>query len=90
MELLNPPKDPNVSDSIVIDDVLVERGMFFANNCFDGSRYDLRTSQNKFLRGCFFHRVFHSLTYPLKAIIQQRDEKIEELENRIQELEEAA
>ena len=77
-------------DSIVIDDVLVERGMFFANNCFDGSRYDLRTSQNKFLRGWFFHRVFHFLTYPLKAIIQQKDEKIEELENRIQELEEAA
>ena len=77
-------------DSITLDDVLVERSMFFANNCFDGSRYDRRTSQNKFLRGWMFHRVFHFLTYPLKAIIKQKDAKIEELESRIQELEEAA
>ena len=63
-----------------LKDVLVERSMFFANNCFDGSRFAKRTRQNKFLRGWIFHRVFHFLTYPL-------EDKIEELENKIDRLE---
>ena len=64
---------------LTLKDVLVERAMFFANNCFDGSRFAKRTSQNKFLRGWVFHRVFHFLTYPL-------EDKIEELEDIIEEL----
>ena len=46
---------------LTLKDVLVERSMFFANNCFDGSRFAKRTRQNKFLRGWIFHRVFHFL-----------------------------
>ena len=67
---------------LTLNDVLVERAMFFANNCFDGSRFAKRTRQNKFLRGWIFHRVFHFLTYPL-------EEKIEELEVHIERLEDA-
>ena len=67
-------------ESLTLKDVLVERSMFFANNCFDGSRFAKRTRQNKFLRGWIFHRVFHFLTYPL-------EDKIEELENKIDRLE---
>ena len=66
-------------ESLTLKDVLVERSMFFANNCFDGSRFAKRTRQNKFLRGWIFHRVFHFLTYPL-------EDKIEELEKEIEEL----
>ena len=62
---------------LTLNDVLVERAMFFANNCFDGSRFAKRTRQNKFLRGWIFHRVFHFLTYPL-------EEKIEELEKQLE------
>ena len=65
--------------SLTLKDVLVERSMFFANNCFDGSRFAKRTRQNKFLRGWIFHRVFHFLTYPL-------EDKIEELEKELKEL----
>lgn len=64
---------------LTLSDVLVERSMFFANNCFDGSRFAKRTRQNKFLRGWIFHRVFHFLTYPL-------EDKIEELEKQLEEL----
>lgn len=64
---------------LTLNDVLVERSMFFANNCFDGSRFAKRTRQNKFLRGWIFHRVFHFLTYPL-------EDKIEELEKQLEEL----
>ena len=63
-------------ESLTLKDVLVERSMFFANNCFDGSRFAKRTRQNKFLRGWIFHRVFHFLTYPL-------EDKIEELEKKL-------
>ena len=62
---------------LTLNDVLFERAMFFANNCFDGSRFAKRTRQNKFLRGWIFHRVFHFLTYPL-------EEKIEELEKQLE------
>ena len=62
---------------LTLNDVLVERAMFFANNCFEGSRFAKRTRQNKFLRGWIFHRVFHFLTYPL-------EEKIEELEKQLE------
>ena len=34
-------------ESLTLKDVLVERSMFFANNCFDGSRFAKRTRQNK-------------------------------------------
>ena len=66
-------------ESLTLKDVLVERSMFFANNCFDGSRFAKRTRQNKFLRGWIFHRVFHFLTYPL-------EDKIEELEKKIRRI----
>ena len=64
-----------------LNDVLVERSMFFANNCFDGSRFAKRTSQNKFLRGWIFHRVFHFLTYPLEDRIKELEEEVKELSN---------
>merc|ERR1711934_47667 len=66
---------------LTLNDVLVERAMFFANNCFDGSRYAKRTSQNKFLRGWVFHRVFHFLTAPLEEEIEKLEAKIVQLEN---------
>ena len=65
---------------LTLKDVLVERSMFFANNCFDGSRFAKRTRQNKFLRGWIFHRVFHFLTYPLEDKIEELEKKIEELQ----------
>ena len=65
---------------LTLNDVLVERSMFFANNCFDGSRFAKRTRQNKFLRGWIFHRVFHFLTYPLEEKIEQLEKEIEELQ----------
>ena len=64
---------------LTLKDVLVERAMFFANNCFDGSRFAKRTRQNKFLRGWLFHRVFHFLTYPLEEKIEQLEEELQEL-----------
>ena len=66
--------------SLTLKDVLVERSMFFANNCFDGSRFAKRTRQNKFLRGWIFHRVFHFLTYPLEDKIEELEKKLEELQ----------
>lgn len=65
---------------LTLKDVLVERAMFFANNCFDGSRFAKRTSQNKFLRGWVFHRVFHFLTYPLEDKIEELEKEIEKLQ----------
>ena len=65
---------------LTLKDVLVERAMFFANNCFDGSRFAKRTSQNKFLRGWIFHRVFHFLTYPLEDKIEELEKELEELQ----------
>ena len=67
--------------SLTLKDVLVERSMFFANNCFDGSRFAKRTRQNKFLRGWIFHRVFHFLTYPLEDKIEELEREIEELQS---------
>ncbi len=67
-------------ESLTLKDVLVERSMFFANNCFDGSRFAKRTRQNKFLRGWIFHRVFHFLTYPLEDKIEELEKKLEELQ----------
>tara|TARA_B100000809_G_C15085186_1_gene511177 strand:- start:530 stop:1156 length:627 start_codon:yes stop_codon:yes gene_type:complete len=72
-----------------IKDVLVERAVFFVNNIFDGSRYLKRTPQAKFIRGWFFHRVFHFLTYPLEVVIRKRDAEIEVLNERVKELENA-
>ena len=68
-------------ESLTLKDVLVERSMFFANNCFDGSRFAKRTRQNKFLRGWIFHRVFHFLTYPLEDKIEELEREIEELQS---------
>ena len=67
-------------ESLTLKDVLVERSMFFANNCFDGARFAKRTRQNKFLRGWIFHRVFHFLTYPLEDKIEELEKKLEELQ----------
>ena len=67
-------------ESLTLKDVLVERSMFFANNCFDGSRFAKRTRQNKFLRGWIFHRVFHFLTYPLEDKIEELEKKLEDLQ----------
>ena len=70
-------------NDLTLQDVLVERSMFFANNCFDGSRFAKRTRQNKFLRGWIFHRVFHFLTYPLEEKIEELEDKIERLEDEL-------
>ena len=75
-------------------DILVERAMFFANNVFDGSRYARRTSQNKFLRGWFFHRVFEFISGPYEeeiaeknAIISEQAATIEEQRLRLEQYE---
>jgi len=71
-------------NDLTLQDVLVERSMFFANNCFDGSRFAKRTRQNKFLRGWIFHRVFHFLTYPLEDKIEELEDKVERLESELE------
>ncbi len=69
-------------------DILVERAMFFANNVFDGSRYARRTSQNKFLRGWFFHRVFEFISGPYEEEIAEKDAIIADLQSKLREYEE--
>ena len=69
-------------------DILVERAMFFANNVFDGSRYARRTSQNKFLRGWFFHRIFEFISGPYEEEIAEKDAIIADLQSKLREYEE--
>tara|TARA_Y100001973_G_C5198878_1_gene336216 strand:- start:1002 stop:1583 length:582 start_codon:yes stop_codon:yes gene_type:complete len=45
-------------ENLTLDDLLVERAVFYANLVFDGSRYLERTNQDKFIRGWMKHRVF--------------------------------
>ena len=70
-----------------LKDILVERGMFFANNVFDGSRYARRTSQNKFIRGWKFHREYSFIEDPLKEEIEELKRENRELRDRLSELE---
>ena len=60
-------------------DILVERFMFFANNCFRSSRYAERTSSNDFIRGWSFHRIFSFLTEPLEERIAELEAENKEL-----------
>lgn len=64
-------------------DILVERFMFFANNCFRRSRYAERTSSNDFIRGWSFHRIFSFLTDPLEERIAELEAENKELKEQL-------
>ena len=68
-----------IESGIEVEDVLVERSMFYANNGFDGSRYARRTNQQRFIPGWFKGRIFPFATEPYR-------ERIAELEAENQEL----
>ena len=75
------PNTIRATTNISKEDVLLERGMFYANLCFNGSKYADRTSQNKFLRGWVLNRVF----YFVKTDLQ---DEVSRLKNIIKELKE--
>ena len=62
------------------EDILLERTMFYANLCFNGSKYANRKSQNKFMRGWVFNRVFYFVKSELQDEITELKAKIKELE----------
>ena len=75
------PNTIRATTNISKEDVLLERSMFYANLCFNGSKYADRTSQNKFLRGWVLNRVF----YFVKSELQ---DEVDRLKNIIKEMKE--
>jgi lysozyme family protein len=75
------PNTIRATTNISKEDVLLERSMFYANLCFNGSKYADRTSQNKFLRGWVLNRVF----YFVKTDLQ---DEVSRLKNIIKEMKE--
>ena len=68
---------------VEVEDVLVERSMFYANNGFDGSRYARRTDQQRFIPGWFKGRVFPFATEPYRERIEELEAENKELREQI-------
>ena len=73
------PNTIRAANNVSKEDVLLERTMFYANLCFNGSKYADRTSQNKFLRGWVFNRVFYFVKTELQDEVDRLKLIIKEL-----------